>query len=127
MMAIFSSTVQKSIPILQGLLKVDSKLLSKLMRNKDLLNCVREIVVNLLENHIPISKKHRAQLRQNQSVLIVLASRENSAKYRLLIKPQGQRVFKLLLRATVPIICRSLNGCRKNNSGRSKKGSGFRR
>lgn len=127
-MALFSCTVQNSIPILRVLVKTEnSKYFSQLIKSKALLNAVTEICHNLIIDFIPIGKKQKELLKSKEATLIVLASKRDKHKLQLLAKSEGQRVLKQVLRATLPIISRSKNGCRKTASVRSKKSGGFRR
>ena len=108
-MAMFSSTVENSLPFFEALLKAKgrshSQLTGHLLYHKRLLNALTEITHNLLKNQIPISKLYKRQLQKSESHLKLLATKgELTRKRHLLSNQKGKALLKLLLKATVRIL-----------------------
>lgn len=89
------TVTEKQYALLKALRKGGKKA-CQLLNNKNTQLLLREIAVNTLAGNIPLSSKHKAQLKKRAADVRLLAKKKTSQKRRLKIEQTGGFLGMLL-------------------------------
>lgn len=113
-----SNIVVTSLPYLIVLYEncENKTLKNNILKQSEVLNCLTEIIFNLLDNSIVLNKTEKDSLVKFTDDLIILGKKggSSSRKLKLLRGSRGKELLITVLSITLPLIITSLNNGTKS-------------
>ena len=102
-----SETVRKAFPYIVVLHESnrDQKLRKNLLHSKKVLNCLSELIYNILAQNVVLTEGDKKKLKKYKSELIKLARKGgNNQKYTILTGQKGRGIVSTVLSIGLPIL-----------------------
>lgn len=97
---------------LEYYLEADKQRQKQLLKqaNKDQIDSISEVALNLLKKNIPVNPQTKARLAKHKKDITYIASKGPRAKRKKILVQRGGSFLPLVLSAVLPLILKQLNG-----------------